>query len=131
MLLDTEQLRTELVAGSIGGSLGIFIGFPFDLVKVKLQSHPTLYTSAWQCFVQTLKEGGIRGLYTGCLPPIMTQGVVQSLTFVGESVARNALDPEAVREDLPLSTINQYAAGCFGGLVQCFALVPADVVKCE
>ena len=74
MIFNKDHLFREFFAGGLAGSIGIFIGFPFDLIKVKLQAHPDKYTSAIECFKQSLKQEGIRGLYKGCLPPILTQG---------------------------------------------------------
>ncbi|RYG67401.1 solute carrier family 25 protein [archaeon] len=69
-----SHLKREFIAGGLAGSLGIFIGFPLDLVKVKLQAYPNLYKSAYQCFVQSVKQDGWLGLYNGCIPPILFQG---------------------------------------------------------
>lgn len=126
-----KQAKTELIAGGIGGSIGIFVGFPVDLIKVKLQSHPTLFKSPYQCLIHSIKEGGYASLYKGCIPPIVTQGLLSSLTFIGESFARDFLEPEARRSGKNASTLNQYLAGCFGGFFQCFVLVPTEVVKCN
>lgn len=69
-----RQLEREFFAGGIAGSVGIFIGFPLDMVKVKLQVFPDQYKSAWQCLKQSVQEEGFTGLYKGCLPPILIQG---------------------------------------------------------
>lgn len=68
------QLEREFFAGGFAGSVGIFIGYPLDIVKIKLQVFPEQYKSATQCLRQTIKEEGFAGLYKGCLPPILIQG---------------------------------------------------------
>lgn len=71
----SAHIQREFIAGGCAGSLGIFIGFPFDIVKVKLQVFPDQYKTAWACFKSSIKEEGIIGLYKGCIPPIVIQGL--------------------------------------------------------
>lgn len=72
--VDVRLIRREFIAGGTAGGIGIFMGFPFDLIKVNLQTHPDKYKSAWQCFRQIVKSDGYMGLYRGCIPPVMMQG---------------------------------------------------------
>lgn len=69
-----SHIKREFIAGGFAGSVGIFIGFPFDLIKVKLQAFPGAYASAVDCFRKSVKADGWLGLYSGCLPPIVLQG---------------------------------------------------------
>eukprot|EP01036_Dinobryon_divergens_P033434 gene33434-43214_t len=125
-----RHFQREFIAGGCAGSVGIFVGFPFDLIKVRLQNESQLYpSSAIKCFQKTVREEGFLGFYRGCLPPICTQGFINALIFAGESAATKLLEPALVSGYLSL-TANQYIAGCFGGLVSCFMLVPAEVIKC-
>ena len=46
-----KHFQGEFIAGGYAGSVGIFVGFPFDLIKVRLQSSPDVYASnAISCF---------------------------------------------------------------------------------
>lgn len=149
------QLEREFFAGGIAGSVGIFIGYPLDMVKIKLQVFPDQYKSATQCLRQAIKEEGFVGLYKGCLPPILIQGIsldicdylltyvfsmktfrmlilsglINSLMFVGESLATKVLEPNLKPGDVG-SVSNAVLAGACGGVLQCVALVPSEVVKC-
>jgi solute carrier family 25 carnitine/acylcarnitine transporter 20/29 len=123
------QLEREFFAGGIAGSVGIFIGYPLDMVKIKLQVFPDQYKSATQCLRQAIKEEGFVGLYKGCLPPILIQGLINSLMFVGESLATKVLEPNLKPGDVG-SVSNAVLAGACGGVLQCVALVPSEVVKC-
>jgi hypothetical protein len=45
---------------------------PFDTVKVKMQTSAHLYPKgAVDCFMQTVRSGGIRGLYAGATPSLV------------------------------------------------------------
>lgn len=71
---DWNMVKREFICGGIAGAIGIFVGFPFDLIKVKLQTNPSMYTSAIDCLRKTIKLDGYMGLYSGCIPPILMQG---------------------------------------------------------
>jgi len=129
LVLDANHLKREFIAGGAAGAVGIFVGFPFDLIKVNMQCHSDQYRNSWQCFRSIIGESGFKGLFRGCLPPVVTQGAINSLLFAGESTAMKLLQPELKRGEIgtPFNTI---LAGCIGGITQCTMLVPSDVIKC-
>ena len=50
-------VAADLFAGGFGGAVGIFIGQPFDFVKVRLQTlGGSRYTSVWDCVAQSIRE---------------------------------------------------------------------------
>lgn len=54
-----------------GGIVTVYVGQPLDTIKVKMQTFPTLYGNAVQCFIKTFKQDGIaRGLYAGTVPSL-------------------------------------------------------------
>ena len=55
----------DFVAGSCGGAVGIFAGYPFDTVKVLIQNQtlPVKYTSTFQTIFKVVNEDGFRRLY--------------------------------------------------------------------
>jgi solute carrier family 25 ornithine transporter 2/15 len=47
------------------------VGQPLDTVKVKMQTFPTMYRNAFDCFLKTFRQDGIyRGLYAGTVPSL-------------------------------------------------------------
>lgn len=124
-----RHFAKEFVSGGVAGSIGIFIGFPFDLIKVRMQTHPHLYGDAYKCLASTLKEDGFRGLFKGCIPPVVSQAFINALLFTGEATAMKFLEPNR-KEGEPGRIGNVLLAGSFGGLCSCVVLVPSEVVKC-
>ena len=55
----------DFVAGSCGGAVGIFVGYPFDTVKCLIQNQtlPVKYTSTFQTIYKVIQEDGIKRLY--------------------------------------------------------------------
>ena len=50
----SKESGLQLLAGGLAGSLGIVIGQPFDFIKVRLQTEPLKYRSAWNCLVDVV-----------------------------------------------------------------------------
>jgi len=119
----------DVIAGGAAGALGVFIGVPFDTVKVRMQSIPLKFKTGLQTFVDTYRYEGIAAFYKGTSAPVAAQFPVCALAFAGESFGIKVLEPPSSR-DHP-SNMNSFLAGSFGGLLQCFVLVPTDLVKCK
>ena len=61
-----------LGCGMISSSVAMLCTYPLNLVRTRLQASgmpgaPT-YTGPWDCLQQTIKAGGVRGLYQGIIP---------------------------------------------------------------
>lgn len=70
----------------------MYVGQPLDTVKVKLQTFPTLYKNALDCFLQTYRnEGIVRGLYAGTLPSIAAQVAENSVLFMCYGMCQKAV----------------------------------------
>lgn len=47
--------------------IGKFVEYPFDTIKVRLQTQPLdhpYFSGPWDCFKSTLKQEGLKGLFT-------------------------------------------------------------------
>ena len=56
----------DILAGTVGGIAIVFVGHPFDTVKVRLQTQSTIshvYSGPLDCVRKTAKWEGIRGFY--------------------------------------------------------------------
>jgi solute carrier family 25 (mitochondrial carnitine/acylcarnitine transporter), member 20/29 len=61
------DVAKDFTAGTVGGAANLFVGHPFDTIKVKLQSQPTpaqlpKYSGAIDAVKQTVAAEGPRGL---------------------------------------------------------------------
>ena len=127
----TPLVAKELLAGGAAGSIGVFFGVPFDLVKVRMQTMPELYPSPWQCFLKTVKQEGFFGLFRGSMAPIVAQIPTNAVLFASESAAMRLLEPNLKSGQVSHNQTNHFMAGMFGGICQCIILVPTDVIKCK
>lgn len=81
----TSWWREGLIGLGVGvlyGTTSVAVGHPFDTIKTKMQAQKGFESSSmYSSFIKTLKAQGIRGLYKGCLPPLMGSGIFRSAQF--------------------------------------------------
>ena len=75
-----QQVINDLIAGSIGGTIGTVLNTPMDVVKSRIQNSPKIagskpkYNWAWPAVGTVLKEEGFPALYKGFLPKVLRLG---------------------------------------------------------
>ena len=132
----TEALK-DITFGSIAGVIGKSIEYPFDTVKVRLQSQPDtlplLYQGPLDCFRQSLRAEGITGLYRGISAPLVGAAIETSSLFFSYRIAQDALRATILLsrngETLPLSAL--IACGGASGAFTSLLLTPIELVKCQ
>ncbi|KAK3943643.1 amino-acid transporter arg-13 [Diplogelasinospora grovesii] len=127
----------DIVYGSTAGIVGKYIEYPFDTVKVRLQSQPDgvplRYTGPLDCFRQSIRaDGFFNGLYRGISAPLIGAALETSSLFFFERIGRetvylSGLTPRG--QDLPLSAL--WFTGAFSGAFTSFILTPIELVKCK
>jgi len=142
-----EALK-DIVFGSTAGVLGKYVEYPFDTIKVRLQSQSSLPGSPrlhgpLDAFKQALyaPEGPVRSLYRGISAPLFGAAVETSSLFFSYRLAQNALisfSPDLRKQketsadgkvELPLSAL--LACGAASGAFTSIALTPIELVKCK
>lgn len=87
-----EEALKDVVCGSVAGIVGKYIEYPFDTVKVRLQSQPDhlplRYTGPLDCFKQSLKQDGFLGIYRGISAPLVGAAVENACLFFSVSSVR-------------------------------------------
>ncbi|KAI7858882.1 mitochondrial carrier domain-containing protein [Circinella umbellata] len=127
--------------------VGKFVEYPFDTIKVRLQTQPLdrpYFNGPWHCFKCTIKQEGLRGLFTGMASPMVGSMVENAALFVGyRQVQRLIREYSATAEervamsqmaeaDLPQLSLPQLVlAGTASGAMASFVLTPVELVKCK
>ncbi|KAI1828695.1 amino acid transporter arg-13 [Xylaria intraflava] len=130
------EVVEDLTYGSIAGIVGKYIEYPFDTVKVRLQSQPDhlppRYTGPLDCFRQSLKADGFLGLYRGISAPLFGAAAETSSLFFFERIGRETVYASgycARDQALPLSAL--WFTGAFAGAFTSVVLTPIELVKCK
>ena len=67
------------LAGATQATLVTIVGYPFDLVKARLQIQT--HATSWGCFRHALAQEGVVGLYRGEYMPWLSHLIKRPLQF--------------------------------------------------
>ncbi|KAI0107482.1 mitochondrial carrier [Nemania sp. FL0031] len=130
------EVIEDLTYGSTAGIVGKYIEYPFDTVKVRLQSQPDhlplRYTGPLDCFRQSIKADGFLGLYRGISAPLFGAAAETSSLFLFERLGRETVYASGYCSRdrvLPLSAL--WFTGAFAGAFTSVVLTPIELVKCK
>lgn len=110
---------SSVIAGVVSGACGMFVGHPFDSLKVRLQVGETLTNASFDW--RTTRQ-----LYRGVLPPASTSGVLVSINFTLYEYFKNAM----AGSNLSYAQIVGVGALC-SGLLTPFITNPLSVIKIQ
>lgn len=119
----------EISYGAIAGSLGKLIEFPFDTVKVRLQSSHGQMSTLTTIRDILHKEGIFNGFYKGIRAPMVGACMESAVLFSAFQYGQEALlNVTSLSSD---SLVRVCAAGAFSGFAASFVLTPVELVKCK
>ncbi|KAI6819687.1 hypothetical protein KC332_g9799 [Hortaea werneckii] len=133
----SNEALQDIAFGSIAGIVGKIVEYPFDTVKVRLQSQPDhlplRYKGPLDCFKQSVAQDGVRGLYRGVSAPLAGAAAENACLFYSYTLGQNLLRKTLFRipedQELPLNAL--VSAGAFSGGVTSLVLTPIELVKCR
>lgn len=118
-------MASDFLAGCIGGCAGVLVGHPFDTVKVRLQTQPTLnpmYKGTLDCFMQIIKKESVLGLYKGMASPLYSLAFINAIVFgVQRNLQRRMNDPDTL--------MSHFTSGALAGLAQTVVCSPMELAK--
>lgn len=119
-------MSADFWAGYISGAVGIVIGNPLDLIKVRLQAQNALARQTPSAYASQFN--GISTLATGSAAPILGYGALNALLFVSYNRTEAALNRSlGVQQSLWITWI----AGAVGGLATWVVSTPTELIKCR
>ncbi|XP_034637766.1 mitochondrial ornithine transporter 1-like isoform X1 [Trachemys scripta elegans] len=126
------QALVHLTAGAAGGVACVVSGQPFDTIKVKMQTFPTMYRGFFDCSVRTYRQEGLPGLYQGTTPALLANVAENAVLFACygfcQQLVRQLFGLSSVVE---LSDLQSALAGSFSSVFSSMVLCPAELVKCR
>ncbi|CAF0833740.1 unnamed protein product [Adineta steineri] len=111
--------------GFIAGVTGTIAGYPFDTVKVRLQTQTLnhrLYTGSLDCFIKIAKQESILGFYKGMSSPMFGVAIINGIVFSIQNVSRGFFTN-------PDSYLTLTITGAIAGGVQSIICSPIELVK--
>lgn len=119
----------EIICGSLAGALGKFIDYPFDTIKVRMQTQgANIFPTTWSCIQYTYKnEGILTGFYQGLLSPLLGASLENAILFVSYNQCYNLLKKYTQWNVVWIILIS----GSFSGSCASFVLTPVELIKCK
>ncbi|ODQ66912.1 mitochondrial inner membrane carnitine transporter [Nadsonia fulvescens var. elongata DSM 6958] len=124
----------SFVSGGVGGVCSIAVGYPFDLVKVRMQtSSPSEYKSSIDCFSKTIKQDGFRGLYRGALAPMVGVAPLFAVCFWGYDIGKDIIKyfryPDYDKNPRALTLVDYGVAGFISAIPSTILTAPFERIK--
>ncbi|KAJ2742902.1 hypothetical protein GGI20_004143 [Coemansia sp. BCRC 34301] len=118
----------EFIAGTMGGWAQVFVGHPFDTIKVRMQTQPSppIYSGGMDCLRATLKGEGAMGLYKGVTSPLAGIGFCNAVVFAANGFFLRLLQSNSSQ---PLTLGQKAMAGGLAGGVMSFLNCPVELLK--
>jgi solute carrier family 25 carnitine/acylcarnitine transporter 20/29 len=119
----------SFISGGFGGMALVFVGHPFDLIKVKLQTS-TQYQGTLDAFKSIFASEGMRGLYKGMATPLVGVTPIFAVCFwgydLGQQLARGI---SGSSNSDPLSMNQILFAGGFSAIPATLLMTPTERIK--
>ncbi|KAK0750471.1 mitochondrial carrier domain-containing protein [Schizothecium vesticola] len=140
-------MSADFWAGYLSGAIGIIIGNPLDVLKVRLQSTPPkppppptlphhtssaplLHTTTTTTPLPLPPRSLTKSFLTGTAAPLLGYGALNALLFVSYNRTLSLLSPSSSPSTLPpLSAV--FLSGCLSGLATFSLSTPTELIKCR
>jgi hypothetical protein len=119
----------DFICGAVSGFAGKMIEYPFDTVKVRMQTNPAAYKSSFDCLRQSISSEGFSGLYKGLPLPLAGTMIETSCLFTSMGQIKSIM---TAGDDKRILTIPEtLVAGGGAGFFVSFILTPIELIKCR
>ncbi|KAK6216467.1 hypothetical protein LQW54_003472 [Pestalotiopsis sp. IQ-011] len=119
-------MSADFWAGYISGAIGILIGSPLDILKVRLQARDVIDAQNASSYLRQFE--GTSSLIAGTAAPVLGYGALNALLFVSYNRSEAALN-NALNTQNNLWTT--WMAGALGGLATWVVSTPTELIKCR
>ncbi|OLY78955.1 Bifunctional purine biosynthesis protein ADE17, partial [Smittium mucronatum] len=123
----------DLLFGSLAGMNGKVIEYPFDTIKVRMQTmDKQVFNGTIDCLKQTWKNEGFSGFYRGLSSPLLGAMAENALIFFSYKKIQSLVAYSTGSDPLiPLSIPQLALCGGISGAICSLMLTPIELVKCK
>lgn len=119
-------MSADFWAGYVSGAVGILIGNPLDLIKVRLQARDAIPAQTATSYLRQFESRS--ALLAGTAAPVLGYGALNALLFVSYNRSEAAING-ALNTSSNLWTT--WVAGAIGGLATWVVSTPTELIKCR
>ncbi|CAI2373805.1 unnamed protein product [Moneuplotes crassus] len=117
-----QKVLKDFVAAFISTSTAIFMGYPMDTVKVRMQLYNS--KSAFRVFSDILAKEGVAGMYKGAVSPVLGRAPISGIIWASNAYCRRKLEPFKINQEAKF-----VISGMFAGLVSAPIFCPIEHLK--
>jgi solute carrier family 25 carnitine/acylcarnitine transporter 20/29 len=111
--------------GFVAGVTGTVAGYPFDTVKIRLQTQTLnyrLYSGSLDCFIKIAKQESILGFYKGMSSPMFGVAIINGVVFSIQNRSKGLFENPDAYFTLAIT-------GAIAGAAQAIICSPIELVK--
>jgi solute carrier family 25 (mitochondrial carnitine/acylcarnitine transporter), member 20/29 len=130
-----EEGLSSLFCGALYGITSVVVGHPFDTIKTKMQADPgySKLTTAQSCR-SLFTQQGIRGFYSGAIPPLIGSSMFRSVQFAvyGATYAYFRDEDHILRQSKFFGIeARVFVGGVASGIARALIESPLDYIKTQ
>jgi solute carrier family 25 carnitine/acylcarnitine transporter 20/29 len=115
----------DFIAGVGAGLVGIFVGYPIDTIKTRMQIG--IEKSVFSALKSSVQRDGFLSLYRGLASPMSGYALMSGLSFGGYGFALRVLQGRQILQESPV--LQSMSSGLCSGAFYSLASSPIDRVK--
>ncbi|KAI5863599.1 solute carrier family 25 member 45 [Durotheca rogersii] len=119
-------MSADFWAGYLSGAVGILIGNPLDLLKVRLQARDAIPVQTATSYARQFETRS--ALVAGTAAPVLGYGALNALLFVSYNRSAAAINTALA---VPPNLWTTWFAGAIGGLATWVVSTPTELIKCR
>ena len=120
----------DALSGGCGAVCCVYVGLPFDVVKVRLQTQvnqgSTIYSGPFQCAKRIVSEEGFLSLWRGAMPALASASIENVALFATNGMLRSLVGGSQTED---LSVNQEFVLGGLAGVVSGTAITLPEMVK--
>lgn len=129
--LQTRAVTRDVFSATLGSVCCCYVGQPFDTVKVRMQTNPTVYSGVFGTVASISRTEGIAAFWKGAVPTAAGMAAENAMAFgVNAALQRAFPDPQTSSGGMP-SLGRPFVMGAITGCCSALVLLPSEIVKAK
>jgi len=127
--LTAAATMASLLAGSIGGAIGVGVAYPFDTLSTKAQvstGTETVRLNVVNNMAHIWKNEGLGGFFEGVVSTMIGQAIIKAVQFAVNEITYLWLEKHSIIQS---NVMKMVIAGILAGLISSFVVSPVELVK--
>lgn len=130
VMIEQDSRLADLLFGSASGFAGKIVEYPFDTLKVHLQTQSR--QSVRECVQNIIGKEGVYGFFNGISAPLVGSMAENAVLFLSYNQIQSTIRKfHGLKDGTQLSLRDLCLAGGLSGAVVSFVLTPIELLKCR